>query len=225
MRVAGVIAAAGDGERLGTGVPKALVRLAGEPLIVHAARTLLRDGIGWLVVAAPAAALVEFGRLLGPVTGDLPLVVVRGGTSRRASVAACVAELPDDPEAVLVHDAARPSVPAAVVDRVLAALAEGADAVIPVVPVSDTIKEVADGRVVRTVDRLGLRAVQTPQGFRRELLVRAYDAWRGDEPTDDAAMVEALGVTVSLVEGAPEGFKITRPFDLRLAEAVQAVRS
>lgn len=222
MSVAALLAAAGDGARLGAGVPKALSLLAGDPLVVHAVRSLMGAAIGSLVVAAPPAALVEVGRLLRPVTGDLPLVVVPGGDSRRASVAAGLTELSDGVEVVLVHDAARPLVPAAVVDRVLAALAGGADAVIPVVPVSDTVKEIADGRVVRTVDRLGLRAVQTPQGFRRELLVRAHTEWSGGEPTDDAAMVEALGVTVSVVEGAPEAFKVTLPGDLVRAEAALA---
>jgi 2-C-methyl-D-erythritol 4-phosphate cytidylyltransferase len=170
--------------------------------------------------------VVDVARGLRPVAGDLPVVVVAGATSRRESVAACLAELPDDAEAVLVHDAARPLVPRAVVERVLAALQDGAGAVVPAVPVDDTVKEVVSDRVVRTVPRLTLRAVQTPQGFSRDVLARAHAVWSGvAEPTDDAAMVEALGVPVSVVEGSPESFKITRPLDLVLAEAVLAARS
>ena len=185
-------------------------------------RTLVAAGVGSIVVAAPPTLVVNVGHLLRPVTGDLSLVVVAGGASRRESVAACLAQLPDDAEAVLVHDAARPLVPGSVVTRVLVGLAGGAPAVVPVVPVDDTVKEVAGGRVVRTVDRLSLRAVQTPQGFQRDVLIRAHAEWSAGEPTDDAAMVEALGVPVSVVEGAPESFKITRPIDLRLAEAILA---
>ena len=225
MRSAAVVAAAGGGERLGAGVPKALCLLAGEPLIVHAVRRLVSAGVESVVVAAPATMVVEIGRTLRPVTDDLPFVVVAGGPTRRQSVAASLRELPDDAGLVLVHDAARPLVPVGVVTRVLGALRAGADAVVPAVPVDDTVKEVADGRVVRTVDRLSLRAVQTPQGFSRQLLARAHAEWRGAEPTDDAAMVEALGVPVTVVEGAPEAFKITRPLDLRLAEAVLAAQS
>jgi 2-C-methyl-D-erythritol 4-phosphate cytidylyltransferase len=225
VRSAAVVPAAGGGERLGAGVPKALCRLRGEPLVAHAVRTLVAAGAESIVIAAAPTMVLRVGRLLRPVTGDLPVVVVAGGASRRESVAACLAELPDDADAVLVHDAARPLVPPVVVERVLAALRAGADAVVPVVPVDDTVKEVAEGRVVRTVDRVALRAVQTPQGFRREVLVRAHAGWRGAEPTDDAAMVEALGLPVSVVEGSRESFKITRPLDLALAEAVLATRA
>ena len=211
--------------RLGAGVPKALCLLAGEPLIVHVVRTLAAVGVGSIVVAAPPTMVADLGRLLRPVTGDLPFAVVAGGASRRESVAACLGELLDDTDALLVHDAARPLVPGSVVRRVLDALRDGADAVVPVVPVVDTVKEVLAERVVRTLDRLSLRAVQTPQGFRRDVLVRGHAAWSGAEPTDDAAMVEALGVPVRVVEGAPESFKITRQLDLALAEAVLTARS
>ena len=220
-----MVAAAGGGERLRAGGPKALCRLAGEPLIVHAVRRLVAAGVDSVVVAAPTTTVVDVARMLRPVTGDLPFVVVAGRSTRRQSVAASLRELPDDAGLVLVHDAARPLVPVELVTRVLDALRAGADAVVPVVPVDDTVKEVADGRVVRTVDRLSLRAVQTPQGFARSVLERAHCEWRGAEPTDDAAMVEALGVPVTVVDGAPEAFKITRPLDLRLAEAVLAART
>ena len=212
--------AAGVGERLGAGVPKALRLLAGEPLIVHAVRALVVAGVETVVVASPADTVSQVEQLLGPVTAAAALAVVPGGLTRRESVAACLAALPDDAEVVLVHDAARPLVPEAVVRRVLGELANGAEAVVPAVRVADTVKEVTAGHVVRTVDRSALRAVQTPQGFRRAVLARAHADWRGPEPSDDAAMIEALGVPVRVVDGAAEGFKITGPLDLRLAQII-----
>ena len=132
-----------------------------------------------------------------------------------------LAAVATDVDTVLVHDVARPFVPVEVVDRVLAALAEGADAVIPTRPVTDTIKQVdEDGAVVATLDRSELRVVQTPQGFRRAVLEAAHAAGVGRNFTDDAALVEAHGGQVAVVDGADEAFKITRPWDLALAEAV-----
>ena len=132
-----------------------------------------------------------------------------------------LAAVATDVDTVLVHDVARPFVPVEVVDRVLAALAEGADAVIPTRPVTDTIKQVdEDGAVVATLDRSELRVVQTPQGFRRAVLEAAHAAGVGRNFTDDAALVEAHGSQVTVVDGADEAFKITRPWDLALAEAV-----
>ena len=133
-----------------------------------------------------------------------------------------LAAVATDVDTVLVHDVARPFVPVEVVDRVLAALAEGgADAVIPTRPVTDTIKQVdEEGAVVATLDRSELRVVQTPQGFRRAVLEAAHAAGVGRNFTDDAALVEAHGGQVAVVDGADEAFKITRPWDLALAEAV-----
>jgi len=187
---------------------------------VHAVRTLVHAGIGVVVVAAPPGQVDEVRRLLRPVTGDQPCTVVAGGESRRESVAAGLEALGADIDLVLVHDAARPLAPEAVARRVLGALATGASAVVPAVPLSDTVKQVANDQVVRTLDRAELRAAQTPQGFRRDVLLRAHQQWRDGEPTDDAAMVEALGVPVQLVAGAAEAFKITGALDLRLAEAL-----
>jgi 2-C-methyl-D-erythritol 4-phosphate cytidylyltransferase len=135
-------------------------------------------------------------------------------------VARALAALPAEVDLVLVHDAARCLVPPAVVEAVVAALRAGAPAVVPVLPVGDTIKQVdAAGGVVRTVPRAALRAVQTPQGFARDVLERAH---RTGAPgaTDDASLVEALGLPVATVAGAEEAFKVTRPLDLLLAEAV-----
>jgi 2-C-methyl-D-erythritol 4-phosphate cytidylyltransferase len=127
--------------------------------------------------------------------------------------------VPDHVEYVLVHDVARPFVPDEVIVRVIAGLQAGADAVIPGLPVTDTIKRVAGDAVVATVDRSELVAVQTPQGFRRSVLVAAH-AGGGTDATDDAALVEAAGGKVVVVPGAEESFKITSQWDLLLAEAV-----
>jgi 2-C-methyl-D-erythritol 4-phosphate cytidylyltransferase len=130
---------------------------------------------------------------------------------------------------VLVHDAARPLAPSQLADEVAAAVRTGADAVVPGVPVTDTVKQVdAGGRVVATPDRCTLRAVQTPQGFRRDVLVRAHAAVAAAGPegrarlTDDAGLCERIGIEVRVVPGAPEAFKITGPADLALAELLLA---
>ncbi|MBA3744975.1 2-C-methyl-D-erythritol 4-phosphate cytidylyltransferase, partial [Sporichthya sp.] len=125
---------------------------------------------------------------------------------------------------VLVHDAARPLVPVELVDAVAAAVRAGAEAVIPALPVADTIKQVEGGLVVATPDRSGLAAVQTPQGFSREVLEKAHAAATGDTATDDAGLVERLGLPVRTVPGSEEAFKVTRPVDLLLAEAILARR-
>ena len=124
-------------------------------------------------------------------------------------------------DVVLVHDAARPLVPSDVVDRVATAVRSGSDAVIPTLGVVDTIKEVdAEGVVRTTLDRSRLHAVQTPQGFARAVLQRAHADSDGEDATDDAGLVERMGVTVTVVPGDEEAFKITRPLDLVLAEAI-----
>jgi len=159
--------------------------------------------------------------------------VVAGGTERTDSVAAGLAALPDGPgapEIVLVHDAARPLVSREIVDRVVSGTRKSG-AVIPVIPVTDTIKRVRDSVVVETPDRTELAAAQTPQGFSRRLLERAVEAAGGRSPgtngptgagraaTDDACLVEALGEMVQTVPGDPRNLKITRPADLEIAKA------
>ncbi|MFG1675611.1 2-C-methyl-D-erythritol 4-phosphate cytidylyltransferase [Micromonospora sp. NPDC049282] len=214
--VAVLVPAAGAGVRLGPGAPKALRPLAGEPLLVHAVRRIAAaPSVHTIVVAAPAADVESVRALLAPVA---PVTVVPGGAERQASVAAALAAVPAGPEIVLVHDAARALTPPDLVESVAAAVRGGHDAVIPVLPVVDTIKEVdAAERVLGTVDRAALRAVQTPQGFRRPVLTAAHRA-AGDPLTDDAGLVEKLGVGVCCVPGSELALKITRPFDLALAE-------
>ncbi|HEY8534720.1 MAG TPA: 2-C-methyl-D-erythritol 4-phosphate cytidylyltransferase [Micromonospora sp.] len=214
--VAVLIPAAGAGVRLGPGVPKALRLLDGVPLLVHAVRRVAAaPSVRAIVVAAPPADLTAVRDLLAEVA---PVTVVAGGATRQESVAAALRAAPPDSEIILVHDAARALTPPELIESVADAVRAGADAVIPVLPVVDTVKEVdADGRVRRTVDRATLRAVQTPQGFRRSVLVAAHAA-AVDALTDDAGLVERLGVAVRCVPGSEYAFKITRPFDLALAE-------
>jgi 2-C-methyl-D-erythritol 4-phosphate cytidylyltransferase len=218
MTTAAIVAAAGRGERLGAGKAKALVVVGGHTLLEHAVAALREAGVDVVVVTAPPEAVAEFA-VLAPSAR-----VVAGGETRQESVRLALAALPPEADVVLVHDAARALVPVGVVTRVLAAIADGADAVVPVVPLADTVKEVGDAMVVvRTVDRSSLRAVQTPQGFRRDVLERAH-ASGVTAATDDAALVEALGGVVTTVAGSAEALKVTTPFDLTVAEAILAKR-
>jgi 2-C-methyl-D-erythritol 4-phosphate cytidylyltransferase len=216
VTVGALVPAAGLGVRLGPGAPKALRLLAGEPLLVHAVRGLRAAScVGPVVVAAPAAEVGVVRTLLA----SYDVVVVAGGAERQDSVRAALAALPPEVDLVLVHDAARCLTPVSVVEAVVDALRAGADAVVPVLPVADTVKQVEGERVVATVDRSSLRAVQTPQGFRRDVLEKAHSAGP-QAATDDAGLVEAVGGTVLTVAGSDEAFKVTRPLDLLLAEAV-----
>jgi len=213
--VAVLVAAAGLGLRLGPGGPKALRLLGGEPLLVHAVRRLSSAPcVGCVVVAAPPDGVDAVEALLSAY----PVTVVPGGATRQASVAAALAVVPAGYEIILVHDAARALAPPELVERVAEAVRGGQGAVVPVLPVVDTIKQVdAAGAVLGTVDRSVLRAVQTPQGFRRDVLEAAHAA-AVDDHTDDAGLAEKLGVRVATVEGEDAALKITRPLDLAVAE-------
>ena len=222
MTVGVVVPAAGAGVRFGGATPKALALLAGEPLLVHALRALrAAPSVDTVVVAAPAEHLDAVRLLLAAYD----VLVVAGGSTRQDSVGLALAALPAEVDLVLVHDAARCLTPVPVIERVVAALRSGAQAVVPALTVVDTMKRVDEGGlVVATVDRTDLRIIQTPQGFAREVLARAHAA--GLDPlTDDAGLVELLGVPVLTVPGSDEAFKITRPQDLLLAGAVLAARS
>ncbi|HEV7186643.1 MAG TPA: 2-C-methyl-D-erythritol 4-phosphate cytidylyltransferase [Blastococcus sp.] len=215
MHAVGIVAAAGSGLRLGADLPKALVPLAGRPLVCWAVDALLDGGVDEVVVAVPAAERGEFEAAL-PVGSR----IVPGGASRTASVRAALAVVPPEADVVLVHDAARPLTPPAVVARVLDALAGGALAVVPSLPVVDTTVIVDDhGTVTGTPDRAALRRVQTPQGFDRAALVAAYAALDDDaEFTDDAAVMRGAGHPVATVEGHERAAKVTVAHDLALAE-------
>ncbi len=220
-RTAAIVPAAGRGERLGPGAPKALRTLAGQPMLLHAVRALAAArSIDLVVVAAPEDGVDEARSILAGLDTEAEIVIVSGGETRQDSVARALLALPADVDVVLVHDAARPLVPPDVVDRVSAAVRGGHDAVIPTLGVVDTIKEVDDGVVVGTLDRSRVHAVQTPQGFARAVLQRAHASSEGSDATDDAGLVERMGVVVHTVAGDEEAFKITRPLDLVLAEAI-----
>lgn len=212
-----MVPAAGSGVRLGAGVPKAFFLLGGQTLVERAVAALRESGvIDEVVVAVPPDRTDEAKLILGGTAS-----VVVGGASRVDSVRLAL-ESAGNPDFVLVHDAARPLTPPDLVVRVVAALRDGHRAVVPVLPVSDTIKAVdANGVVLGTPERDGLRAVQTPQGFAAELLLRAYQqAGAGTQFTDDASMVEHIGGQVQTVDGDPLAFKITTKLDALLAEAV-----
>jgi len=197
--------------------------VAGVPMLERALRQLATSPhVGLIVVAAPADQVDSLSARLTEAEPSIDVAVVAGGSSRQQSVAAALAHVPDTYDYVLVHDAARPFVPVDVIDRVVAALESGAQAVIPVLPVADTIKSVdAGGRVTGTPNRSQLRAVQTPQGFPREVLLRIHAA-ATDDTTDDAGLAEAAGLAVETVLGDPMAFKITHPFDLWVAESLAA---
>jgi 2-C-methyl-D-erythritol 4-phosphate cytidylyltransferase len=216
-----LIVAAGRGERLGASCPKALVELAGAPLVqwsVDALRAV--DAIERIVLALPAGTRAPAG-----------VIAVDGGAVRSDSVRRALAAAGDgeDAQLVLVHDAARPLVTAALAEAVIAALvaAEGADAAIAAAPVKDTIKRVDGGVVGETLDRRELWAVQTPQVFRRGALERALDvpAEVLAEATDDAWLIERSGGKVLVVRASDENFKITTPLDLEVAELLLARRA
>ncbi len=216
--VAVLVPAAGAGVRLGPGGPKALRLLGGEPLLVHAVRRVAAaPSVRLIVVAAPAADVDAVRALLAPIA---PVVVVAGGTERQQSVAAALDVVPAEVSIVLVHDAARALTPPTLVEEVAAAVRGGLPAVIPVLPVVDTVKEVdADSFVLGTVDRSVLRMVQTPQGFRHDVLAAAHATATG-QLTDDAGLVEKAGIRVACVPGSERAMKITRPLDLVIAEAL-----
>jgi 2-C-methyl-D-erythritol 4-phosphate cytidylyltransferase len=215
MSTVAVVPAAGSGERLAAGAPKAFVNLGGRPMLEYVLSGLRDSGVvDRVVVAVPPNRTDEAKLVFG---GDA--VIVAGGSDRTESVRLALAAV-GDAEFVLVHDAARPLTPPSMIVRVVHALQSGHVAVIPALPVSDTIKAVdANGVVLGTPERSGLRAVQTPQGFQTELLRRAYDRAAGLF-TDDASVVEATGTPVQVVDGDPLAFKITTPTDLLLAQTL-----
>jgi 2-C-methyl-D-erythritol 4-phosphate cytidylyltransferase len=208
-----LLVAAGSGERLGAGRPKAFVELAGRPMLEWSLDALRAAGIAEIVVALPPGEPAPAGTVGAP-----------GGVTRSESVRAALAAAP--PGDVVVHDAARPLVEPDMFTAALEALAD-ADCAIAAAPVPDTIKEAGDDRLVTaTLDRSRLWAIQTPQAFRRAALERALAAPDAvlAQATDDAWLVERTGGTVRVVESTPANFKVTTPHDLRIAELLLADR-
>lgn len=220
-RVWAVLAAAGSGERLGGKRPKAFANLAARPLVAESLERL--DASLWveaIVVAAPEDWEEPTILLAEELGAGSVRAVVTGGATRTDSVRAGLAEVPADTAVVLVHDAARPFLPDEVVERVVTALDEGWDAAVPALPLADTVKRAEGEAVAETVDRTGLHAVQTPQVFVADVLRRALVG--GSEATDCAALVEAAGGRVRLVEGDRRLLKVTTPADLAFVETLLA---
>jgi 2-C-methyl-D-erythritol 4-phosphate cytidylyltransferase len=222
--VAAIIPAGGEGSRLVSAtdepaVPKALRSLAGRTLLQRSI-DVLAPYVDEIVVAAPADA-AESMRFHVP---GVRVVVVPGGQTRQESVRNALDSLTESIEWVLVHDAARPLVPSDVVRRVLDALRAGARCVVPAVPPHDSLRWVGADGGNAPLDRSQARLVQTPQGFTFEALLRGHRSSLSDLATDDATLVEATGEVVTLVEGHALAFKITRPMDLMLADALLAAR-
>ena len=231
MAIAVVLVAAGRGERLGAGVPKAFARVGGLTLVEHSLRRIFQvDGVTQLIIAAPSSHATEAEQIAGAVAAefveaaasirskDLPQVqVVVGGDTRQQSIQNALMALQPATEVVLVHDAARALTPPAVFSRVIESVRSTGLATIPVMPIVDTIKRVAGEVVLDTVDRQTLRIAQTPQGFQAYELLEAYRTATEDF-TDDAALVQSVGASVRHVAGDEWSFKVTTPDDLRMAE-------
>ena len=215
-RTAAIIAAAGSGERLGSKIPKALVQLAGRTLIEHAFSSI-SPLVDEVVIAAPADYEERFRNLFGESAK-----VVTGGATRSTSIAHALEVVSPNIDFIVVHDAARALASTSLAARVIKALNDGEVAVIPALPVVDTIKSInSDGYVTLTPDRTNLRAVQTPQGFTRQILNRAHQGLdRNPDATDDAALVESLGEKVKVIEGESRALKITTSDDLERAMVI-----
>ena len=213
-----ILVGAGRGERLGAGLPKAFVPVAGVSLLEHAARAFASaPSVSGIIAVVPEALGAEAGRLLA---GSRLRGVAAGGARRQDSVQAGLALLGERfAGVVLVHDAARPLVEVALIEAVVAA-ARRTGAALPVLPMAETVKRVESGRVRETVDRRDLGSAQTPQGFRYDVLRRAYERAFADgvEVTDEAMAVERLGEPVEAVPGSPVNRKVTGPEDLAWAE-------
>jgi 2-C-methyl-D-erythritol 4-phosphate cytidylyltransferase len=214
-----IIVGAGAGDRLGADRPKAFVRFRGRTLLAASVAAFDdHEGIDGIVCVVPAGYEERASLVVDDLLADKVSSAVAGGLTRARSVAEGLTAVPQSARFVLVHDAARPLVSSAVIDRVLAGLATGADAVIPGVPLADTVKRVEGGVVVETLRRDELVAVQTPQGFPRVVLAEALAA-EFDGATDCASLVERTGRAVTVVDGDPVNYKITTLEDLARAEA------
>lgn len=207
-------------------MPKALVEVGGKALVRWSVEALLEGGCQEVVVVIAESLRPDFERVLAGV--GAPLRLVAGGAMRQDSVANGLAAIEHEAAVVLVHDAARPFVPSAVVAEVIAQVRAGHPCVIPALPVIDSIRglDAGDPASSQVVDRAGLRAVQTPQGFDLATLRASHAAVAGaGEFTDDAAVCEACGHRVVLVAGSREALKVTEPLDVLVAEAIAQRRA
>lgn len=217
---AAIIPAAGSGTRMNTRIPKQFLSLAGTPILARTVSTFTRcPFISQIIIAAPKDRIADTEQMLASFQiGETPVLVVEGGLRRQDSVRAALDRIDEDIEVVLVHDGARPLVSTDLIERCYQEIV-ASGAVIAAVPVKDTLKKEAPGQTVQTtVDRTLLWQAQTPQGARKSILVEAFEKGRTLEVTDESALLEALGIPVSLVYGETTNIKITSPEDLEYAE-------
>jgi len=217
-----ILAAAGSGERLGLDRPKAFAPLNDRPLVTEPIERL--DASEWIegiVIAAPPEWEEPCILVAEEVAAGKVAKAVTGGETRSESVRAALAEVPEDATVVLVHDAARPLITDAVIERVISALGDGWDGAVPVLPVSDTVKRVDGEAIAETIEREGLFTAQTPQAFDAQVLRDAFATLQHSvtKSTDCASLVEANGGRVRAVEGDPRLLKVTTSADLELVES------
>ncbi len=224
MKASAIIVAAGSGQRLGESIPKAFVVLGGHPMLYYPLRALasVKD-VSEAVIALPAETQAAARSLIESAGLGIPVKLTPGGAERQDSVRIALELVSAESDVVIVHDAARPfATPSVFAACIRSAYAAGA--AIAAIPVTDTLKQVDRNAIVATAPRAGLYQAQTPQAFRRELLVRAHrEAIRNSiAATDDAELVERLDERIEIVQGSPLNFKITTSDDLALAQALIA---
>jgi 2-C-methyl-D-erythritol 4-phosphate cytidylyltransferase len=223
MDLAVILAGAGEGTRMGGRGPKLLIPVGGRPALERVIDAFLEvEAVGEIVAVIPESLQAPADRALASRKNPrgVRLTLTTGGATRQASVARGLAALERDLPFVAVHDVARVLVSPALIERVLRA-ARASGAAIPACPLRDSVKEVEEGRVVRSVERLRLQGAQTPQIFARDILARAHAAAIEEafDATDEAMLVERIGCAVSVVPGEPSNLKLTEPDDVRVLEA------
>jgi 2-C-methyl-D-erythritol 4-phosphate cytidylyltransferase len=224
MLFSAIIVAAGSGIRLGVGEPKAFVKLHGRAMLHYSLATLTKvPSIAEVVIAIPPGMERRTRAEVARAGLEVPVKITPGGNARQDSVRVALALTSAEAEVIIIHDAARPFADAALFSRCLE-VAAARGAAIAAIPVSDTLKRVADGAIHATVKRAGLYQAQTPQAFQRRLLVAAHERATREHviATDDADLVEQIGGTVEIVEASALNMKITTKADLTIAEAIAA---
>jgi 2-C-methyl-D-erythritol 4-phosphate cytidylyltransferase len=222
VKASAIVVAAGSGTRLGLTTAKAFVRIDGESLLFRVLRTVgAVDALDEVVVAVPAGTQKRTRSEANAAGLRIPIKIIEGGAERQDSVRLALMLTSAEADLIVVHDAARPFATAAMFSSCIAAAAQSGGAIVAI-PTADTLKQADRGTIVATVPRDGLWQAQTPQAFRRDLLVRAHQLamHEGITVTDDAYLCERLGVTIQVVQGSPMNFKITTPDDLKIAVAI-----
>lgn len=227
-RVTALVAAAGKGTRLGAPIPKAFVPLRDRTLLERSVQAMITSGVVDQIIVLISPDMESYARELlskrGLFDAEVPLRLVHGGGERADSIWAGLQAIVEEDGVVLIHDAARALTPPGMIARVARAVLDGKVGVIPVLPVTDTIKRVSGDTVAETPDRSSLRAVQTPQGFDLATLRAANQRFYADPqdfvPTDDASLMEWAGESVHTVQGDPMAFKVTTPMDLAVAKMI-----